>query len=396
MGTDFHSVDAARAALLEGVTSLESEPCALDAAGGRVLAEDVHAAYDMPPFDNSAMDGYAVHSRDQGKTLAVSQRIPAGTHPPPLAPGTCARIFTGAPIPRGADSVIMQEHVRVDENGHIGFPDTVTPGNNVRVQGGEVAVDNVLLYAGTRLTPATLGVLASQGIAQPRVRRRPRVALLTSGDEVILPGTPIQPGQIYNSNRYQLAGLIKEFGGEIVKITHLPDCFEATCQALSEAAATADVLVTAGGVSVGEEDHVRHAIESMGTLTMWRLAMKPGKPLTIGRIGHASVVGLAGNPVSGFVGSYLFLRPLLGRLLACPTLESLPARTAKAAFSTKTASRRHYMRVTLDAEGDAHLAGSQDSSMLTSCALAEAFAVIEPDSVITPGDPIHCLTLPRS
>ncbi|MCX2523344.1 molybdopterin molybdotransferase MoeA [Larsenimonas rhizosphaerae] len=391
---ELHSVDEALNATLSLARRMPNEQCLLHRATGRVLACDIHATIDMPPFDNSAMDGYALRARDGGQALTVSQRIPAGHAPSPLEAGTCARIFTGARLPEGADTVIMQEQVEITDEGQAVFTADLPVSNNIRQQGGELRRGNRLLAAGACITPAALGLLASQGLGEITVVQRPRIALLTSGDEVILPGRALAEGQIYNSNRYQLAALIEQFGGELVAIDHLPDQYDASRQALEQYARQADIIVTAGGVSVGEEDHVRHAIEAVGQVAMWRLAMKPGKPLTLGHIGNTAVIGLAGNPVSGFVSSYLFLRPLIGSMLGCPAMSQLRKRTVSAGFETRTNARCHYLRVVIDEHGKAHLTGAQDSSMLSSCVDATALAVIDPHRHIQPGDDITCLELP--
>ena len=325
---DLQPIEAALEALLADVTPLDAERVALSDAAGRVLAEPVTATLDVPPFDNSAMDGYALCALDAGKRLPVSQRIAAGSTARPLAAGTCARIFTGGQIPPGADCVVMQERV-AEENGEALIPVDVPEGDNVRLQGRDVRQGDVLLNAGERLEAAALGHLAGQGITEVRVRRRPRVALLSTGDEIVDPGTPLKPGQLYNSNRPMLKRLLETFGAEVVQLVRVPDDYAQTVALLTHAAAEADVVVSTGGVSVGEEDHVKAALESLGQLDMWKLAIRPGKPLALGRLprddgSHARFVGLPGNPVSGFVGAWLFLRPLMGALLGCPALAELP------------------------------------------------------------------------
>ncbi|APX93041.1 molybdopterin molybdenumtransferase [Halomonas sp. 1513] len=393
-------IEAALGALLDGVARLPAEPLPLAASGGRVLAESVTARLDVPPFDNSAMDGYALHHRDAGKWLAVSQRIAAGQPAAALAPGSCARIFTGGEIPPGADCVVMQERVEINGEQAL-MPAEIPAGDNLRRRGRDVSAGDTLLDAGQRLNAAALGHLAGQGITEVSVTRRPRVALLSTGDEVIDPGQPLAAGQIYNSNRPMLRQLLEQFGAEVVLAERVADDFDATCRCLAAAAARADIVVTTGGVSVGEEDHVKAALTQLGELDLWRLAMRPGKPLALGRLprtdgSSARFVGLPGNPVSGFVGAWLFLRPLVGALLGCPALATLPRLRARAEFATTTQARQHYMRVALDFTADGITARAfrdQNSGVLSSCIQADALAVIPAHSDVRQGDEIDCLWL---
>lgn len=397
---DLQPISAALEALLADVNPSASEAVALEAAAGRVLAEAVTAQLDVPPFDNSAMDGYALRAADAGQWLPVSQRIAAGTQAKTLTPGSCARIFTGGEIPPGADCVVMQERVEIDGERAL-MPADIPAGDNVRRRGRDVQSGAVLLKAGERLEAAALGHLAGQGITQVSIRRRPRVALLSTGDEIIDPGTPLKPGQLYNSNRPMLKRLLENFGAEVISTVSVPDSFERTVALLMAAAAEADLVVTTGGVSVGEEDHVKAALEEIGQLDMWKLAIRPGKPLALGRLPRgdgtqARFVGLPGNPVSGFVGAWLFLRPLLGAMLGCPALNALPTITARTNFATSTGPREHYMRVTLQFTPGGVTATAfddQNSGVLSSCINADAFAVIPPNSEVTNGDVINCLWL---
>lgn len=412
-----HSIEDALDALRKDVTLLGTEWVTLDAAAGRILAADVCAIIDVPPFDTSAMDGYALSHGDAGAWLSISQRIAAGDSASPLTPGTCARLFTGSPIPEGADCVVMQERVELNgtTSGHPTvaeagadkdtcqalMPASLKVGDSIRKRGQDVAAGSRLLAAGTRLNAAALGMLAGQGIADVEVRSRPRVALLSTGDELVDPGMSLSPGQIYNTNRPMLSELVASFGAEIVITGTLPDCADTTRQQLSQAAELADVVITTGGVSVGEEDHVKAVIESLGTLDLWRLALRPGKPLAVGRIerddGSACrVLGLPGNPVSSFVGAWLFVRPMLGALLGAPTMSALPQWPAISNFATRTGPRRHYMRVQLTPGEDglhAEAFASQDSGVLSSCFTADALAVITENTSIEPGDRIICLPL---
>ncbi|MDT0499866.1 gephyrin-like molybdotransferase Glp [Halomonas sp. PAR7] len=394
-------VAAALEALLKDVGVLETQRVACEEAAGRVLANDVTARLDVPSFDNSAMDGYALHHGDAGQALPIRQRIAAGTPVQPLAPGSCARIFTGGEIPPGADCVVMQERVEVAD-GVATLPGDIPQGDNVRRRGRDVASGSVLLEAGRRLEAAALGHLAGQGITEVEVRRRPRVALLSTGDEIVDPGTPLGPGQLYNSNRPMLRRLLERFGATVVSMASIPDDPTTTRRMLAEAAGQADIVVTTGGVSVGEEDHVKAAVEALGELDMWRLAIRPGKPLALGRIGRgngdgeARFVGLPGNPVSSFVGTWLFLRPLIGRMLGCPALATLPEIPARSGFATRTGPRAHYMRVKLrfdDRGVHAEAFADQNSAILFSCIEADALAVIPAQTSISPGESITCLWL---
>ncbi|MBZ5488488.1 molybdopterin molybdotransferase MoeA [Halomonas aquamarina] len=397
---ELQPIETALEALLADVAPLEAEQVTLEHAPGRVLAEDVLATLDVPPFDNSAMDGYALRAVEAGKRLPVSQRIAAGSPAVPLEAGTCARIFTGGEIPPGADCVVIQERVTL-EGDTVLLPDDIPKGDNIRLMGRDVRRGERLLAAGQRLEAAALGHLAGQGITQVRVRRRPRVALLSTGDEIIEPGAPLKPGQLYNSNRPMLKRLLENFGADVVCVISVPDDAEQTRALLEQAASAADVVVSTGGVSVGEEDHVKAALDALGQLDMWKLAIRPGKPLALGRLPRsdgrqARFVGLPGNPVSGFVGAWLFLRPLMGALLGCPALAALPALSATADFATSTGPRQHYMRVALafTAQGiTASAFADQNSAVLSSCIEADALAVIPPNHGVEKGDRVDCLWL---
>jgi molybdopterin molybdotransferase len=349
---------------------------------GRVLGRDLLSALQVPPQDNSSMDGYAVRCADlggPGVLLPVSQRIPAGVAAQPLQAGTVARIFTGAPIPAGADAVVMQEDVDVvDEAQGLVRINAVPPsGQWIRRAGEDVTRGAVVLAAGTRLTPASLGLAASIGLATLPVSRRPRVALFSTGDELVMPGDVapeyMPPGAIYNSNRFFLRVLLQRLGCEVTDYGIVPDQRDATLDALREAARQHDLILTSGGVSVGEEDHIKPAVQELGELDLWQIAIKPGKPFAYGKIrreaaqaGVSHFIGLPGNPVSSFVTFLLLVRPFLLRLQGvrdvAPVATALPAH-----FDWPRADkRREFLRVRRNAQGGLDLFPNQSSGVLTS------------------------------
>lgn len=363
----------------------------------RVLAADVVSPLDVPPMHTSAMDGYAVRVADlvQGsRRLAVSQRIPAGHAPQPLAAGTAARIFTGATVPPGADAVVMQEQTETVD-GDVTFLHTPKAGEWITAQGADIRKDSVILPAGTRLTPQALGLAASVGCATLAVVRRVKVAVFFTGDELTMPGEPLRPGAIYNSNRYTLNGLLRNLGCDVTDYGIVPDKLDATRATLREAAAGHDLILTCGGVSVGEEDHVKPAVEAEGRLSMWQIAMKPGKPLAFGAVrrgkpdDEAFFIGLPGNPVSSFVTFLLFVRPFLLRL-AGATQVSPRALSLRADFTQAKGDRRNeFLRARVNAAGGLDLFPNQSSAVLTSTVWGDGLIDNPPNHAISAGETVR-------
>ena len=376
-------------------------------ADGRVLAADCIAPLQVPPLDNSAMDGYAVRSAEvaqAGTALPVSQRIPAGQVGTALQVGTVARIFTGAPLPPGADAIVMQEDCTVLDDGRVRFDAVPQPGQFVRRAGQDIALGSTALQAGLRLTPAALGLAASFGLAQLPVARRPRVALFSTGDELALPGSiapqDLPPGHIFNSNRYVLASLLQRWGCEVVDGGILPDDRVATHAALAQAAQDCDLLVTSAGVSVGEEDHVRPVVEQLGALSLWKIAMKPGKPFAFGHVrrssegktaGQAHFIGLPGNPVSSLITALVLLRPFVLALQGASVVQP-PAHWLTADFEiTQRDSRREFLRARRNAAGQLELFANQNSGVLTSTVWAEGLVDNPAQTLIARGDSVRFL-----
>lgn len=394
------SLDEVLADLLGRASALDgTQQVSTFDADGRVLAQDLVSPLQVPPQDNSAMDGYAVHTADlaAGKPLPVSQRIAAGAQGVALATATVARIFTGAPVPPGADAVVMQEEAEVVGDGVVQFRGLPAVGQHIRRSGEDVTRGAVVLPRGRRLDAAALGMAASIGLAVLPVTRRPRVALFSTGDELVLPGDvppdQMKPGAIYNSNRFFLRTLLTRLGCEVTDLGVVPDRLDATVDALRGAAQGHDLIVTSGGVSVGEEDHVKPAVQALGTLELWQLAIKPGKPFAYGRVGGAHFIGLPGNPVSSFVTFLLLVRPFILKLQGATDLAARPM-AARADFTwAKADKRREFLRVRRNAAGGLDLFANQSSGVLTSMVWGDGLVDTAPGRVITPGDIVPFISL---
>jgi molybdopterin molybdotransferase len=402
----------------DALATLLGAACAVDGtqtlptldALNRVLAADVVSPLDVPPMNTSAMDGYAVRIADltqAERRLLVSQRIPAGHAPQPLAAGTAARIFTGATVPPGADAIVMQEQTEADGDA-VTILHMPKAGEWITAQGADIHNGSVILPAGTRLTPQALGLAASVGCAELQVVRRVKVAVFFTGDELTMPGEPLKPGAIYNSNRFTLRGLLEKLGCEVTDFGIVPDQLETTRATLREAAQAHDLILTCGGVSVGEEDHVKPAVEAEGRLSMWQIAMKPGKPLAFGAVRRADAagssesssnatkaaseaffIGLPGNPVSTFVTFLLFVRPFALRLMGVRTVTPR-ALSLRADFAQAKADRRNeFLRARINPAGGLDLFPNQSSAVLTSTVWGDGLIDNPPNHAISAGETVR-------
>ncbi len=401
------SLDEALERLVAGASKqalTQTEQVSTFEALGRVLAEDVRSTIDVPPADNTSMDGYALRAADvpsAGAVLPVSQRIPAGVVGAPLQPGTAARIFTGAQVPAGADAVVMQEQCVTVVGGLVRVDAVPESGQWIRRRGEDIAAGATVLNRGARLNAQALGLAASVGRASLTVVRRPRVALFSTGDELAMPGDTLKPGAIYNSNRFTLRGVLQAAGCDVQDLGIVPDRLDATRAALREAALRNDLIVTSGGVSVGEEDHLRPAMLAEGRLDLWQIAMKPGKPLAFGAVrrpadaggGEALFIGLPGNPVSSWVTCLLAVMPVLRALQGMPAAAP-HAIAVRADFDwPKPDRRREFLRVRFNAEGGVELFPNQSSGVLTSAVWADGLVDNPSGQAIHRGDTVRFLSL---
>ena len=381
-------------AAAQPVEEIRSVP--LLAATGRVLAVAQQSGVSVPPLDNSAMDGYAVRTADvaaAGVCLPVSQRIPAGTVGVTLQPGSAARIFTGAPIPAGADAVVMQERCEHGEGGVV-INHVPKLGENIRRAGEDIAAGAEILPAGVKLRPQEIALAAAAGLPELPVYRRVRVGMFFTGDELVQPGEPLPPGAIYNSNRYALRTLLEGMGCEVRDLGAIGDTLDATRDALRRAAADNDLVITSGGVSVGEEDHVKPAVEAEGSLDLWKIAIKPGKPLAFGTVrkadGNAWFIGLPGNPVAAFVTCLMMVRPFVMRLQGiaqvAPRILNLPCASA---WNKPDGARLEFLRGRINEAGAIELYRNQGSAVATSLCWSDGLILNPPGNCIAAGDTVR-------
>jgi molybdopterin molybdotransferase len=392
--------DALAQLLSHAQTLRETEAVPTFDADGRVLARELASPLQVPPQDNSSMDGYAVRSAeiaDEGIALPVSQRIAAGSAAQPLSAGTIARIFTGAPVPEGADAIVMQEDTESLDDGRVRILRVPERGQWIRASGEDVRLGAVVLGAGERLSPASLGLAASIGCDKVVVARKPRVALFSTGDELVMPGEvapqAMKPGAIYNSNRFFLRALLLRLGCEVTDLGIVPDKRDATVAALEKASREHDLILTSGGVSVGEEDHVKPAVQSLGSLDLWQIAMKPGKPFAYGKVRDAHFIGLPGNPVSSFVTFLLLVRPFLLKLQGAMQLAPQPIQLAAHFALPRADKRREFLRARRTAEGGVELFPNQSSGVLTSAVWADGLIDNPPGRTIARGEMVSFIPL---
>ena len=378
--------------LLNNATPItQTEKLSLAEAQGRILAEELLSTINVPPADNSAMDGYAVHSADlknsDEKLLPISQRIPAGVMGTELQAGTAARIFTGAPIPPGSDAVVMQE-VCKQEGESVKITGPVPAGKNIRKAGEDIRSGDYILKVGTKLKPQDLGLAASVGIGEVTVYKRLRVGVFFTGDELREPGETLKPGQIYNSNRHTMCGLLEKLNCEVIDLGTVEDTLEATKSAMLKAAQESDLVMTSGGVSVGEEDYIRIALEELGQIDMWRIDIKPGKPLAFGKVSNTPFLGMPGNPVAVFATFCIFARPFILKQQGATETQA-NSFMVPAAFGWPKAGKRHeYVRARLE-KGVIELFPHQGSGVLTSTSWANGLAIIPSNTTIKFGETVE-------
>lgn len=395
MNADMLSFDEALAILLDKARPIaQTENADTLAASGRVLAREVVSSITVPAIDTSAMDGYAIRAGEvplPGTSLPVTQRIPAGVIGHALQVGSAARIFTGAPLPPGADAVVMQELCEANGDSVV-INHHPRVGEAVRKAGSEVASGSLVLPRGVRLGAPEIGLAASVGVARLEVVRRMRVALFSTGDELIMPGEALPPGRVYNSNRFQLRVLLESLGCEVNDFGIVPDRLDATRATLRAAARGNDLIITSGGVSVGEEDHVKPAVDAEGTLDVWKIAMKPGKPLAFGHVGECAFIGLPGNPVSSFVTFLMMVRPLI--LATQGAGKVMPRRLSLVADFDwpRPDARREFLRGRISDEGGVQLYDKQGSAALSSIAWANGLIDVPPGTPVRRGDVVRFIS----
>lgn len=384
--------EAIRLLLNQAIPACNSETITTAQSLGRILAKDLKSSIDVPPADNSAMDGFAVRfadlNPDTATALPVSQRITAGKIGKPLTPGTAARIFTGAPIPKYADVVVMQEHCHVSAD-KVEIKAEVKAAQNIRRAGEDIQAGATILKQGTLLRSQEMGLAASVGIAELPVFKPLKIAIFSTGDELCDPGQQLRPGQIYNSNRYTLTGLLQAAGCRIVDLGAVADTLSATKTSLQQAATKADVIISTGGVSVGEEDHIRAALESLGELHMWRINMKPGKPLAFGKIQSTPFIGLPGNPVSVFVTFLIFALPFIMKMQGHKHYQSKRYQLPADFDWLRPGTRMEFLRAQhhqIEGIASVGIFPHQGSGVLTSTCWADGLVVVPPNTEIRKGD----------
>lgn len=381
--------------IVSALAPVKTEVVGLDDALGRILANDIHSSINVPGFDNSAMDGYTIALSDEqlnkeNLSFTIVDRIPAGSTGNELNEGCAARIFTGAPIPKGGNTVIMQEECQLSEDGtQITINRTISLNENIRPTGNDIVEGGVILQRGRQLQPQDISLAASVGVGEICVFSQIKVGVFFTGDELVEPGNPLDTGKIYNSNRYALVALLKQVGCEVLNLGNIKDKFESTCNALSELSGKCDLIMTTGGVSVGEEDHVKSAVESLGELNLWKIRMKPGKPLAFGKVGETAFIGLPGNPVSSFVTFAIFALPFIKKMQGNSKYQS-NAIKVYANFACKRAKpRREYARVRLDyssGTAEANLFPKQGSDVMSSIVWADGIIEIPEDTTFEAGE----------
>lgn len=389
-------VDEARHRIIEAVSSVSAtETLPLLECLNRILAQDIQSTIDVPPADNSAMDGFAVCASDVETNpckLSVSQRIPAGTATSPLTPNTAARIFTGAEIPPGADAVVIQENCEFSDDREVRLNSTPKKGDNIRPRGQDIKVGENVLKVGQKLQPQHIGLLASIGVAQVSVFRKIRVGILSTGSELVEPGKPLKAGQIYNSNQTMLFQLLNSLGCDVQLWPAIEDSLETTIEQFKHMSESSDLIVSSGGVSVGDEDHVKPAVEQLGSLNLWKVNIKPGKPLAFGQISSSRFLGLPGNPVSAFVTFLLFGIPLVKKLQGQSTQNPLSFYLPSNFSIAKPRRRPEYVRVRIE-NNAVEKFPNQSSGVLSSTCWANALALIPAEKTLSAGDLIEVFPL---
>ena len=389
------SADDALSFLLNSASvSNKTETISLDNSLGRILASDIHSTINVPGFDNSAMDGYTIALDDSqvsqtNLSFDIVDRITAGSTGNDLKKGCAARIFTGAPIPKGANTVVMQEECELSEDGsQISVERAINLNENIRPTGNDILESDVILSSGKQIQPQDISLAASVGVGEIVVFKKIKVGVFFTGDELVEPGNPLSPGKIYNSNRYALVALLNQVGCDVINLGNIEDKLDATCDALEALESQCDLIMTTGGVSVGEEDHVKPAVEKLGELNLWKIRMKPGKPLAYGKVKQTPFIGLPGNPVSSFVTFCIFSLPFIKKMQGNTNYDSKILKV-KANFDCKRAKpRREYARVRIDYSSETPLANlypKQGSDVMSSVVWADGLIEIPENTTFEAG-----------